>query len=380
MVQSCSRTDGAARWLAGAVRTSQKRVEMLEAKNSFEYHADTSVPSHKSDDNVETSDTNPELQVPRRKSVGAWKYNKVRVQQPRRHAVWTAQFLPTTDRGHAPCSVPALDVPVATAPADEYVTSAPTTEFVTPPAAILAATAAPVTELYDLLEPLVPVDDVPVATAPVDEHVTSTPAIEFVTPPDAILAATDALVTALSDLLEPPVPVEYTNYEGIAEELSKATEAGLSAVKDEYTENFDKPATGPLADYISWLDTGPAPDKEKYFISMTRSQEVRYAAWTIQWGWKLMRKKIELRAASEEKLQKKLREIRRRLVEKIPVEASAKKMEGLKEIQSTLKDLEKECRMLFDEDMKKLEIDSRCRSRMIAWRAVKSETIENLDD
>ena len=93
-----------------------------------------------------------------------------------------------------------------------------------------------------------------------------------------------------------------------------------------------------------------------------------------------MHRKIELRAASEEKLQKKLREIRRRLVEKIPGEASAKKTDGLKEIQSTLKDVEKECRMLFNEDMKKLEIDSRLRSRKIAWCAVKSETIVNLDD
>ena len=243
MVQSYSHSDGAARWLAGAVRTLQKRVEVLEAQNSLEYHADTSVPSHMSDDNVETGDTNPELQVPRRKSVGEWKYDKVRVRLPRRYAVWAAQSLPTTDRGHAPCSVPALDLHVATALVDEYVTSAPTTEFVTPPAAILAATAALVTELYDLLEPPVPIEDVPVATAPVDEYVTSTPAIEFVTPPDAILAATDAPVTALSDLLEPPVPDEYTNYEWIAEELSKTTEAVLSAVKDEYTENIDKPAT-----------------------------------------------------------------------------------------------------------------------------------------
>ena len=126
-VQRYIHTDGAARWFVGAVRTLQKRVEMLEAKNSFEYHADTSVPSHKSDDNVETGDTNPELQVPRRKSVGEWKYDKVRVRRPRRHAVWAAQS----------CSVLALDLPVATTPMDEYVTSAPITEFVIPPVAIL---------------------------------------------------------------------------------------------------------------------------------------------------------------------------------------------------------------------------------------------------
>ena len=315
MVQKYSLTDGAARWLAGAVRTLQKRVEMLEAKNTFEHHDDTSVPSHKTDDNVETGDTNTELQASKRRKVGEWKYDKVRVRRQRRHAVWTTQS----------CSVPALDVPVTAAPADEYVTSAPTTEFVTPPAAILAATAAPVTELYELLEPPVPVDDFPVVTAPVDEHVTSTPAIEFVTPPDVILAAADAPVTALSDLLEPPVPVEYTNYEGIAKEFSIATEAGLSAVKEEYTENFEKPATSPLADYILWLDTGPSPDNEKYFVSMTRSQAVRYAARTIQWGWRWMHKKTEIRAANEEELQSRKREVRRRFIEKLPVGASSKK-------------------------------------------------------
>ena len=93
-----------------------------------------------------------------------------------------------------------------------------------------------------------------------------------------------------------------------------------------------------------------------------------------------MQKQIQVRAASEEKLQKKLREVRPRLVETLPVGASAKKTEGLKEIQSTLKDVEKEWRTLFNEETEKLEIESRCCSRMIAWCAVKSETIVNLDD
>ena len=322
------------------------------------------MPSQKSDDNVdnvETGDTNPELPLPRPKSVRAWKYDKVRVRRPRRHAVWAAQSLPTTDRGHAPCSVPALDVPVTTALADEYVTSAPTTEFVTPPAEILAATAAPVTELYDLLEPPVPVDDVLVETAPVDEHVTSTHATEFVTPPAAILVATAAPATALSDLLEPPVPAEFANYQGTIEEISKATEETLSAVKDEHNQNFDKPAPAPLADYISWLDTEPAPDKKKYIISMTRSQEVRYAARTIQWGWRWMHKKIELRADGEKSLQKKLREVQRHLFEQLPVGDSVKKTESLKEIQSNMKEIENEWRVFFHEELKKLEIESRHR-------------------
>ena len=210
MVQTNGRVDGAARWLAGAVRTLQKRVDMLEAKNSSEIPADT---RHKSDNNVATDNTNPKEQVPRHEGVNDWKYDKVRVRRPRRAAERATQSLPLKDRGHALCSVPALDVPVTTAPVDEYVSSASTTEFVAPPAAIFAATATP--------------------------------------------------VTALSDLLEPPVPVEFAYYEGIIEELSKAMEEGLSAAEDEHIENFDKPAPDPLADYISWLDTGPAPDKEK---------------------------------------------------------------------------------------------------------------------
>ena len=305
MVQANGRVDGAARWSS---KPSDTR--------------------HKSDNNVATENTTPKEQVPRHKGVNDWKYDKVRVRRPRRAAEWAAQSLPMNDRGLAPCSVPALDVPVATAPVDEYVTSAPTTEFVTPLAAILAATAAP--------------------------------------------------VTALSDLLEPPAPVEFANYEGTIEELSKAMEETLSAVKDEYIEYFDKPTPATLADYISWLDTGPAPDKGKYFISMTRSQEVHYAARTIQWGWRWMHKKVELRAVSEERLQKKLREVRRRCVERLPVGANARMMEGLKDIQSNLKDAEEEWIMLFNEELEKLETESRCRSRMIAWCAVMKEAIGKL--
>ena len=69
-----------------------------------------------------------------------------------------------------------------------------------------------------------------------------------------------------------------------------------------------------------------------------------------------MHKRIELRAASEERLQVKLREVRRCLVQRLPVGASAKKTEGLKEIQSTLKDVEKEWRMLFNEELVTLDI------------------------
>ena len=69
---------------------------------------------------------------------------------------------------------------------------------------------------------------------------------------------------------------------------------------------------------------GLAPNEEKYFISMTRLEEVSCAALTIQRGWRWTRKRILLRAASEERLQEKLREVWRRLVACLPVGASAK--------------------------------------------------------
>ena len=75
--------------------------------------------------------------------------------------------------------------------------------------------------------------------------------------------------------------------------------------------------------------------------------------------------KRELLAASEEKLKEKLREVQRHLVERLPAGVSAKKTEGLKEIQSTLKDVEKECRELFNEDLETLEIEYICRLRRV---------------
>ena len=112
---------------------------------------------------------------------------------------------------------------------------------------------------------------------------------------------------------------------------------------------------------------------------MTRSQEVRYAARTIQWGWRWMQKTIELRAANQKILQKKLREYRQRLVGKLPVGISAVNTEFLKHIQSNLKEIENERRMSFNEELKKLEIESRHRSRRREWLVVMKEAIGKLD-
>ena len=122
---------------------------------------------------------------------------------------------------------------------------------------------------------------------------------------------------------------------------------GLSAVTDEKHER-DEYVCGTRA-------------SEKGETNMARSQEV--AVLTIQRGWRWMHKKTELRATNEERLRVKLREVRYNLVQRLPKGVSDKKTQGLKEIQSTLKDVEKEWRMLFNEGLVILEIEFRCRSR-----------------
>ena len=88
---------------------------------------------------------------------------------------------------------------------------------------------------------------------------------------------------------------------------------------------------------------------------MTRSQEL--AVLTIQREWRWMHKGVDLRAANEERLRVKMHEVRYDLVQRLPKGVSAEKMGGLKEIQSTLKDVEKEWRMLFNEELANLELD-----------------------
>ena len=98
--------------------------------------------------------------------------------------------------------------------------------------------------------------------------------------------------------------------------------------------------------------------EDENFISMTWLEEMNYAALTIQRGWRWTRKRIVLRAASEERLQEKLREVLRRLVACSPVGVSAKKKtESLKEMESTQKAVEKEWRMLFNEELANLELE-----------------------
>ena len=89
LVLSQFTSDGAGRWLCRWCNAlvGRRRAHFAETR-VFEIHADTSVSSHKSDDNVETNDTL--VQVHRHKAVGDWKYDKVR-RRPRRAAEWVAQ-------------------------------------------------------------------------------------------------------------------------------------------------------------------------------------------------------------------------------------------------------------------------------------------------
>ena len=101
---------------------------------------------------------------------------------------------------------------------------------------------------------------------------------------------------------------------------------------------------------------------------MTRLEEVKYAALTIQreWSWTLRR--TVLRAGSEERMPEKLREVRRRIVACFPVGASAKeKTESLSDMQSTLKAVEKDLRMIFDQELANLEFDLGVRSGRVEW-------------
>ena len=64
--------NGVTCWLAGAVRTLQKRVEWLEAATTG---ANTSVSRHKLDGDLKIQDTIPKVRVPRHKPAGDLVYD-----------------------------------------------------------------------------------------------------------------------------------------------------------------------------------------------------------------------------------------------------------------------------------------------------------------
>ena len=78
--------NGATCWLAGAVRTLQKRVEMLEGliqERGVQHHANTSVSRHKSDGDFEIQNTSPKVRETSSSELGVELGIKVNLHTPR---------------------------------------------------------------------------------------------------------------------------------------------------------------------------------------------------------------------------------------------------------------------------------------------------------
>ena len=83
--------NGATCWLAGAVRTLQKRVEWLEAATT----GNTSVSRHKLDGDFKIQDTIPKVRVPRHKPASDLVYDsKIRGPRPKGVPEGVVQFSP----------------------------------------------------------------------------------------------------------------------------------------------------------------------------------------------------------------------------------------------------------------------------------------------
>ena len=101
---------------------------------------------------------------------------------------------------------------------------------------------------------------------------------------------------------------------------------------------------------------------------MTRLEEVNYAALTIERGWRWTRKRIVLGAACEERLQEKFS---RAPATSRGVFASGSQRQGKDgEPQGHAihpEAVEKDWRMIFDEELANLELDLAVRSRRVEW-------------
>ena len=271
------------------------------------------------------------------------------------------------------------DAPAQTVAHQEHAAPAPVDEY------DASAARAPPSPLVD--GPIVKV----VQTI---EQIVDTPEIQTVQSTESLDTAPDLEIAPVERTLRIPL----ADCEGVIEELSKAMEEGLSAVLDEFIENFDKPAglSAVIDEHFEKFDkpekkhesdeyvcgtwaaekgeveyiasaaagyAGPTPNEEKYCISMMRLEEESCAALAIQRGSRWTPQK-----ESEEKLQEKLREVRRRLVTCLPVGASAKvKRESLRDMQSTLKAIEKDGRMILEEELANLKLDLGVRSGRVEW-------------
>ena len=244
----------------------------------------------------------------------------------------------------APAPVVEYDTPVVTATYRVHAAPAPVVEYAPAPNMAYRVHAAPAPEVtpapdvaYRAHAAPAPVVkcDAPAPTVTYREHAASAP--EVTPAPDVTYRAH----AAAAPVVTPAPTMAYRVPEELVEDL-------FTAMMDKFIEKLDEPGVD-------------ASDEDENFISMTRLKEMNYAALTIQRGWRWTHKRIVLRAASEERLQEKLRVVRRRLVACLPVGASAKEMK------STLKAVEKEWRMLFNEELANLELDLGVRSRRVEW-------------
>ena len=125
---------------------------------------------------------------------------------------------------------------------------------------------------------------------------------------------------------------------------------------------------GPLAkpDTVIGVEVS---NEDENLISMTRSEEMNYAALTIQRGWRWTRKRIVLWGRKRGAV---AREVAGGPATPCGVFAqwgasAKKKTESLNEMKSTLKAVEKVWRMLFNEELANLELDFCVRSRRVEW-------------
>ena len=214
-----------------------------------------------------------------------------------------------------PAPVVEYDAPAVTAAYRVHAAPAPVVEYAPAPDVAYRADAAPA--------PVVEYD-APAVTAAYRVHAAPASVVEYAPAPD--VAYTPAPDVAYQAHAAPapvvecdaPAPTEtYWEHAASAPEVTPAPDVAYRAHAAPVLE----------VEYIASAAAGyagPAPDEEKYFISMTRLEEVSCAALTFQRGWRWTRKRIVLRAVSEERVEEKLREVRRRFVACFPVGASAK--------------------------------------------------------
>ena len=121
--------------------------------------------------------------------------------------------------------------------------------------------------------------------------------------------------------------IPLADSEEAIEELSRSMGEGFSAVMDYMIDNFDKPdgLSAVVDEYFKKFDEPVRKHESNEYVcgtrasekaesTMTRSQEL--AVLKIQREWRWMHKKIELRAANEEKLRVKMHDVRYDLVQR----------------------------------------------------------------